>query len=49
MRGRWRRRSLKRWLRRWITYLILWAVDIVILAALGAAVIFVVVVMLGWR
>jgi hypothetical protein len=49
MRRRWRRRSLKRWLRRWITYLILWAVDVVILAALGAAVIFVVVVMLDWR
>jgi hypothetical protein len=49
MRRRWRRRSLKRWLGRWITYLSLWVVDVAILAALGAAVIFVVVVMLDWR
>jgi hypothetical protein len=40
----------RRWRRRRITYLSLWVVDVAILAALGAAVIFVVVVvMLGWR
>jgi hypothetical protein len=49
MRRRWRRRSLKRRLRRSISYLSLWVVDVAILAALGAAVIFVVVVMLDWR
>jgi hypothetical protein len=48
MRRRWRRRSLKRSLKRWITYLSLWVVDVAILAALGVAVVFIVVVMLGW-
>jgi hypothetical protein len=46
MRRRWRR--LRRRLRSWITYQILWVVDVAILAALGAALIFIVVVMLGW-
>jgi hypothetical protein len=36
------------WLRRWITYPSLW-IDVAIMVVLGAAVIFVVVVMLGWR
>jgi hypothetical protein len=57
MRRRWRRRSLKRRLRRSlkrrlrrsISYLSLWVVDVAILAALGATLIFIVVVMLGWR
>jgi hypothetical protein len=43
-----RRLMRKRWLPGWLTRPSFW-VDLAIVAALGAAVIFVVVVMLGWR